>query len=146
MTQVKIRPYLSPSVVLLAFDWPDGADKDDFLGFAIERKPGFDGKNKSWLPNRIGFSGPAPGGKDVPSNDSPVQKFMWWDARIDQKDIQKTFTYTIMPVVGTVDNHHLVDEASNSIDVKIPKNEVNNIGTDFISDGLAVEGAIYHLG
>ena len=45
-----------------------GEDKDDFFGFAIEQKPKFDGKNKSWLPNIIGFSGPVPEGKDLPSN------------------------------------------------------------------------------
>jgi hypothetical protein len=60
MTQVKIRSYLSPSVVLLPFDWVDAADKNDFLGFAIERKPGFNRKSQSWLPNRIGFAGPDP--------------------------------------------------------------------------------------
>jgi len=36
MTKVRIRSYLSPTLVLLAFDWPDGAFREDFLGFAIE--------------------------------------------------------------------------------------------------------------
>ena len=43
----KVRSYLSPTLVLLALDWPDGATRADFLGFAIERAPGFtspDGK------------------------------------------------------------------------------------------------------
>jgi hypothetical protein len=36
---VAARAYLSPTLVLLAFDWPSGAARDDFLGFAIERTP-----------------------------------------------------------------------------------------------------------
>src|SRR5574338_1353897 len=98
MSKVKVRSYASPSVVLLAFDWPDGKDHDDFLGFAIKRKPGFYGKVESWLPNRIGFDGPAKQGKDLPSNTSPIQKFMWWDARIDESQAGKTFTYNVLPV------------------------------------------------
>jgi len=27
--------------VLLAFDWPEGGNHDDFLGFAIRRNPGY---------------------------------------------------------------------------------------------------------
>src|SRR5512136_839152 len=98
MAKVKIRSFASPTLILLAFDWKDGGDRDDFLGFAIERKPGFSGKPKSWLPNRIGFDGPVKG-KDFPSDQAPIQKFMWWDARIDDKDHEKTFTYTVTPVV-----------------------------------------------
>jgi len=36
MIKVRVRSYLSPTLVLLAFDWPDGAFREDFLGFAIE--------------------------------------------------------------------------------------------------------------
>ncbi len=38
---VKARAYTSPTLVLLAMDWPDGAQFSDFLGFAILRSPGF---------------------------------------------------------------------------------------------------------
>jgi len=54
---VIVRPFTSPTLVLLAFDWPEGNGKSDFLGFAIERTPGFNGAPSSWLPNRIGFNG-----------------------------------------------------------------------------------------
>ncbi|MGZ6210946.1 MAG: hypothetical protein ACXWNU_00855 [Candidatus Binataceae bacterium] len=36
MKPTAVRAYCSPALVLLAFDWADG-DRDDFLGFAIER-------------------------------------------------------------------------------------------------------------
>ena len=39
---VTVRSFTSPTLVLLAFDWPQGDGKADFLGFAIERTPGFD--------------------------------------------------------------------------------------------------------
>jgi len=51
------KSYVSPTLVLLAFDWPAGAERNDFLGFAIQRTPGFSGGDPSWLPNRIGFNG-----------------------------------------------------------------------------------------
>src|SRR6266550_2010295 len=35
------RAYTSPTLVLLAMDWPAGKDFADFLGFAILRSPGF---------------------------------------------------------------------------------------------------------
>ena len=83
MATVEVRAYLSPSLVLLAMDWPDGATRNDFLGFAIRRTPGF--KNlqtgvvaaSDWLPNRLSFDGPpAEGQPDFPSNEAPIQKFM----------------------------------------------------------------------
>jgi hypothetical protein len=114
MSQVKVRSYLSSAMVLLAFDWNEGAKKNDFLGFAIKREPGFGGNRSSWLPNRIGFEGPAPRGEDLPTNDNPIQKFMWWDARINENDTGNTFTYTIFPTVGTKDNVRLVKTASTS--------------------------------
>src|SRR5438309_6150908 len=92
MRKVKIQPYLSPTLVLLAFDWEDGEaiaadpEKDDFLGFAVRRRPGFRNQEESWLPNRLGFAGPAAEGKDLPSDRNPIQKFLWWDARVNTAD------------------------------------------------------------
>ena len=131
MARSKVRSYLSSAMVLLAFDWPEGATRNDFLGFAIKREPGFDRNRSSWLPNRIGFEGPAPRGEDLPTNKNPIQKFMWWDARINEDDIEKAFTYTVFPVVGTKDNPLLVKTNSISTDIRIPEKEVNNIGTYF---------------
>lgn len=131
MARVKVRLYASPTLVLLAFDWSDGGARNDFLGFAIERAPGFHGKQRSWLPNRIGFKGPMPDAKDLPSNENPIQKFMWWDARIDEKDRRKTFTYTVTPVVGTADDLHLLKEFASSIQVTLPPSENEGIGSYF---------------
>jgi hypothetical protein len=54
---VTVRAYLSPTLVLLAFDYPEGANAKNFLGFAIKREPGFDGASSTFLSNRIGFNG-----------------------------------------------------------------------------------------
>jgi phosphatidylserine/phosphatidylglycerophosphate/cardiolipin synthase-like enzyme len=137
MAKVKARAYCSPTVVLLAMDWPEGNQRDDFLGFAIQRTPGFR-KPKlkpkyphSWLPNRIGFNGPPGNGKDLPSNVAPIQKFMWWDARIDTEDRGKKFTYEITPVVKPWTNPKLVNAAATAIDVTIPHVQEKGIGTYF---------------
>jgi len=39
MKRTAVRAYCSMTLVLLALDWADG-NRDDFLGFAIERTPG----------------------------------------------------------------------------------------------------------
>src|SRR5215469_16077704 len=134
----KVRSYLSPTLVLLALDWPDGATRADFLGFAIERAPGFtspDGKtheSSSWLPNRITFNGPVPDGKpDAPSNIAPIQKFMWWDARIEEADRGKQFKYTVYPVVGTPDNLNLLNAEASSCEVTLPAHIEDGVGTWF---------------
>jgi phosphatidylserine/phosphatidylglycerophosphate/cardiolipin synthase-like enzyme len=123
------RAFLSPTLVLLAFDWAAGKNRDDFLGFAIERRPGFAGAARSWLPNRLTFDGPSP--TDSPSDVSPVQKFMWWDARIDDHDRGKTFTYTIFPATGSPGAVERVTSAAASVKVKLPPAEVGHIGTYF---------------
>ena len=128
---------LLSTLVLLAFDWPDGA-REDFLGFAVSRVPGFRNKegqleDKSWLPNRVGFDGPVTGKMhaDFPSNTSPLQKFMWWDARIDDPDRGKEFTYSVFPVVGTPDAIKMLEECGTIHKLRIPQPEENGIGTYF---------------
>ena len=125
------RSFTSPTLVLLAFDWPAGNQRQDFLGFAIERTPGFDGAPKSWLPNRISFDGPKPDHSDFASKDAPIQKFEWWDARIDTKDRGTNFTYFITPVVGTPDNLQLLEDEQGHITVRVPEIVENGIGSYF---------------
>jgi hypothetical protein len=131
VAKAKVRAYLSPTLVLLAFDWEEGSSRTDFLGFAISRTPGFNGPAPSWLPNRIGFDGPDPKNLDLPSDKNPIQKFMWWDARINTKDRGKTFTYTVIPVVGSPANNNPVDADANEVEVRIPQLVENGIGTYF---------------
>lgn len=128
---VVVRSYESPTLVLLAFDWPAGDGRSDFLGFAIERTPGFQGADKSWLPNRIGFNGPKPDQSDFPSNEAPIQKFYWWDARIDTKDRGSTFSYRVIPVIGPSGALQLVDSEAGRIDVQVPNVEEHGITTHF---------------
>ena len=135
---VKVRSYLSPTLVLLAFDWPDGAARTGFLGFAIRRTPGFlaaDGRTReasSWLPNRITFDGPVPANRpDAPSNVAPIQKFMWWDARIEPADREHVFTYEVFPVVGTPDRLQTLDAEAASCTVALPAHIEDRIGTWF---------------
>jgi phosphatidylserine/phosphatidylglycerophosphate/cardiolipin synthase-like enzyme len=137
MSKVTARSYLSPTMVLLAMDWDEGFNTPDFLGFAIKRTPGFSpgaGQPQtpfSWLPNRIGFNGANPGGGDMPSNENPLQHFHWFDARINDNDRGKTFTYDIFPVTGSFNNLNLVKAKSATIKCLIPQVVVNGIGTYF---------------
>ncbi len=128
---VDVQSYTSPTLVLLAFDWPAGDRKSDLLGFAIERAPGFGGAAKSWLPNRITFDGPSPDGRDFPSNEAPIQKFYWWDARIDTKDRGTTFHYRVVPVTGRPGRLTLHDADAGVIDVEVPHTEENGITSHF---------------
>jgi len=36
---IQVKSYTSPTLVLLAFNWEPGGQREDFLGFAIERTP-----------------------------------------------------------------------------------------------------------
>jgi phosphatidylserine/phosphatidylglycerophosphate/cardiolipin synthase-like enzyme len=128
---VIVQSYQSPTLVLLAFDWPAGNGRPDFLGFAILRTPGFAGALHGWLPNRIGFDGPKPDRSDFSSNEAPIQKFYWWDARIDTKDRGTIFTYRITPVVGPAGALRLLDGESAATDVRIPEVEEQGITTHF---------------
>lgn len=135
---VSVRSYLSPTLVLLAFDWPDAASRSDFLGFAIRRTPGFwsaDGKTRapdSWLPNRLTFDGPAADTQgDAPTDQAPIQKFMWWDARIDPQDRDASFRYDVYPVVGTPANLQVLDAQAGVCDVVLPAHIEDGIGTWF---------------
>jgi phosphatidylserine/phosphatidylglycerophosphate/cardiolipin synthase-like enzyme len=128
---VIVRSFQSPTLVLLAFDWPAGDGRPDFLGFAIERTPGFAGSPRSWLPNRIGFDGPKPDQGDLPSNEAPIQKFYWWDARINTRDRGATFSYRITPVLEPAGARALLEEETGAIDVRIPAVEEHGITTHF---------------
>jgi hypothetical protein len=101
VAKAKVRAYLSPTLVLLAFDWEEGSSRADFLGFGISLTPGFNIPKSSWLPNRIGFDGPDPKNLDLPSDQNPIHKFIRWDARIDTNDRFKKFTYSVILVVGS---------------------------------------------
>ncbi len=116
---------------MLAFDWAAGSERSDFLGFAIERTPGFDGAATSWLPNRIGFEGPKPDQSDFPSDEAPIQKFYWWDARINTKDRGSIFSYRVIPVAGSPGSLTLLDPESATIEVTVPEVEENGITSHF---------------
>jgi phosphatidylserine/phosphatidylglycerophosphate/cardiolipin synthase-like enzyme len=131
MASVIMRSYASPALVLLAFDWPDADQHADFLGFSIRRTPGFYHHARSWLPNRRRFAAPEEG-KDYPSNEAPIQKFMWWDARIgpEHGDV-KQIRYEAWPARGAPGQLQLVEEAKAELAVDIPPHVVNGIGTWF---------------
>jgi len=138
MAKVAARAYRSPTLVLLAMDWPDGASRLDFLGFTIRRTPGFLDFNtgvvaaSSFLPNRISFTGPPPDGQpDFPSNVAPIQKFMWWDARIDGSNAGDVLTYEITPVCGTPAALQPIDADMFSLSVVLPPHIEFGIGSWF---------------
>lgn len=135
--KVKAKAYKSEKVILLAFDWPDGANRNDFLGFAIKRTPGFYGRPFSWLPNRIGFKGALQDNDPKGSDKNPIQKFMWWDAQFEDKDLGKKFKYEITPVTGDkVDNFSvaeldLLTSYTRSLNLKLESTFKNGIATHF---------------
>ncbi len=138
MTSVTARTYLSPSLVLLAMDWSDGATRKDFLGFAIRRTPGFlDLKNNthepsSWLPNRLGFNGPpAQGQPDFPSNTAPIQKFMWWDARLEGLAPGQSISYEVSAVTGSAASQKLEQASTTTLVVALPPHVEFGIGSWF---------------
>jgi phosphatidylserine/phosphatidylglycerophosphate/cardiolipin synthase-like enzyme len=130
---VNARAYTSPTLVLLAMDWPAGSKFDDFLGFAILRSPGFNPKEKDgYLLNKVGFTPPLPTSQPLPSNIAPFQKFMWWDAGINDKDRGKSFKYVITPVRGTGPNDLVLQhDAEATLTVTLPKVMEDGISTWF---------------
>jgi len=138
MSAVVLKGYLSPSLVLLALDWPDGAQHSDFLGFAIKRSPGFSDLKTgtqpafSWLPNRLSFKGPpAKGQPDFPSNDAPIQKFLWWDARLEGIAPGASLTYEVSPVLGTPLRSTLDASSTATLTLSLPNHVEFCIGTWF---------------
>ena len=140
MTKVEVKAYASPGCVLLAFDWADGEEYEDFLGFAIRRDPGYgrDGKPQ-YLLNKLDFSPIAPGSSPQGSDLAPIQKFNWWDGGIKPADRGKSFTYTVTPVRGTVTSVrdtvrrqlNLVQSATGTHKVTIPEILEGGIATYF---------------
>jgi phosphatidylserine/phosphatidylglycerophosphate/cardiolipin synthase-like enzyme len=131
MTGVTIKSYASPTCVLLAFDWPDGAQHADFLGFAIRRTPGF-GNNQNFLVNKLDFIPIAPNAKPKPSSQAPIQKFNWWDSGFATADRGKTFQYEVIPVLGNGPGHlTLQDAAKGTTSITLPRELDGSIATYF---------------
>ena len=131
--RVRARAFTSPTLVLLAYDWPAGKDHPDFLGFAIRRSPGH-GKSGApdYLWNKIGFSAPTKNDPPKPSDRNPIQRFLWWDSGIDAADRGKTFTFTVVPVLGSGPGDLTLRHASEAaIAVTIPREVEKGIGTYF---------------
>jgi phosphatidylserine/phosphatidylglycerophosphate/cardiolipin synthase-like enzyme len=123
MGRTIVRAYASPGCVLLTFDWPDGKDHPDFLGFSILRDPGYskDGKPQ-FLFNKLDFQPITEDAKPKGSDKAPIQKFNWWDGGIDPKDRGRSFTYTITPMLGTgAADLRALNEAAGKVKVTVPK-------------------------
>lgn len=131
--RVRARAYTSPTLVLLAYDWPAGKDHADFLGFAIRRSPGH-GKSGApdYLWNKIGFAPPKKKEPPKPSDRNPIQRFLWWDSGIEAADRGRIFTFTIVPVLGSGPGDLTLRHASAAaIAVTIPREVERGIGTYF---------------
>lgn len=133
MTKATVKPYASPTCVLLTFDWADGADHLDFLGFAIRRTPGYSkDKKPQFLFNKLDFVPITKDAKPKTSDKAPIQKFNWWDGGIKTEDRGKTFQYEIIPVLGTGPGDlRLQQQSSGTISVVVPKIFDGNIATYF---------------
>jgi phosphatidylserine/phosphatidylglycerophosphate/cardiolipin synthase-like enzyme len=122
MSATVVRAYASPTCVLLAFDWSEGANYPDFLGFAIERNPGYgrDGKAQ-YLLNKLDFVPITAKSVPKPSDRAPIQKFNWWDGGIVAADRGRKFTYRVTPVRGSGPNDlKLQTAAAGSAAVTVP--------------------------
>jgi hypothetical protein len=108
---VVVKSYTSPTLVLLAYDWPAADQRSDFRGFGIERTPGFAGAARSWLPERAG-AGPAP--------DAAVRKCYWWDDSIEANDRGARFQYRVVPVIGPDASPQLLDHEAGQVEVLVP--------------------------
>jgi phosphatidylserine/phosphatidylglycerophosphate/cardiolipin synthase-like enzyme len=133
MSKVIAKSYVSPTLVFLAFDWPDGPKFSDFLGFAIERSPGHKrGVKSDFLLNKLGFGDPDKDPGPHPTDQAPIQKFHWWDSGINTSDRGMTFRYAIYPVRGTGPHDlQLIRRDAAGITVRIPHEEEAGIGTYF---------------
>lgn len=131
MAKVQAKAYIATKMILLAMNWEDGKNRNDFLGFAIKRTPGYNGQSSSFLPNRTSFDGPKKG-QDFPSDKNPIQKFMWWDNRLDIQNKDQVYTYTIYPVTGSDKNSLSLNEnRSVKLKVSLQPDVKNGIGTYF---------------
>ncbi len=133
MARTQVRAYASPGCVLLAFDWPDGKDHPDFLGFSILRDPGYgrDGRPQ-FLFNKLDFIPIAENARPKGSDKAPIQKFNWWDGGIDPKDRGRSFTYTITPMLGTGSGDlRPLAEAAGTVTVTVPQVLSGKIATWF---------------
>jgi hypothetical protein len=111
---VLVKSYTSPTLVLLAYDWPAGDLRPDFRGFGIERTPGFAGEERSWLPRQTGCDGI---GADL---EAPIRTSYWWDASIDASDRGARFQYRVVPVIGPEGSLQLLDQEAGLVDVLVP--------------------------
>jgi hypothetical protein len=125
-----VKHYVSPTVVMLAMDWPAGANHKDFLGFAILRSPGFaKGEKDGYLLNKIGFTPISQQSHPLPSNLAPIQKFVWWDSAIAPG---QHVTYTVTPVLGSGPGDlKLLEKSAATVAVAIPQFTEHGISTYF---------------
>ncbi|MCA1510196.1 phospholipase D-like domain-containing protein [Bradyrhizobium sp. NBAIM01] len=142
VTAVTVKAYASPSCVLLTFDGKDGPEHDDFLGFAIQRNPGYgrDGKPQL-LCNKLDFVPLAEDARPKGSHKAPIQKSNWWDGGINIDDQGRTFEYTVIPVRGTgADDLQLQHGAAAKKSVTVPRSLEGQIATYFNRAVVSAQG------
>lgn len=104
-------------------DWPGGGAHENYLGFAIQRNPGYArGGKADYLFNKLDLKALADGAKPKPSNNAPIENFNWWDGGLKPSDRGKIVNYTITPVLGSgPDDLSVESNSGNSIAVTIPR-------------------------
>jgi len=102
---VRIKTYISRSLIMLAYDWETGQSRADFAGFGIERTPGVAGAAKSWMP---GVGG------------TLRNECYSWDRCADVADRTAAFRYRVVPVVGTPEAPEYLYSEAGEVDVRFP--------------------------
>jgi hypothetical protein len=118
-------------MILLVFNWVIGVRRNDFLSSAMQRKPGLD------ITVLIGFH-MVLDLEVLLLNERiyllDIAQYRNLSGRMVEyirRNINRTFSYTISPIVGKEHSSHLLKADHSSINVEIPKNEVDIIGMYF---------------
>ena len=68
---------------------------------------------------------------DPPSSEAPVQKFLWWDARLDGLKVGSKLRYEISPIIGKPNELNLIQADTAAVDVILQEHIEFGIGTWF---------------
>ena len=121
---LSVQAVAGPYVVLLGINMKE-TEKNGVLGFGIQRRDLDSNEGPAWL---LGFKSfrqaSVPPGKRVPTNQHPIQGFLWGDYAA-LKDHR--YSYRIVAMRGQPGNLHESDEVSISVQMEREKKEGHEV-------------------